>query len=92
MVADLPKPLAPVKGRPFLDYVLARLVDAGVSRIVLSVGYLADRIRAHVGERVGDAQVVYSEERTPLGTGGAIREALRLCEGADALGVFAPAV
>lgn len=85
VVADVPKPLAPIAGRPFLDYLLARLVAAGIARIVLSVGYRAEAIIAHVGERVGPARVDYVVEDSPLGTGGAIREALGACAGEDAL-------
>jgi D-glycero-alpha-D-manno-heptose 1-phosphate guanylyltransferase len=85
VVADVPKPLAPIAGRPFLDYLLARLAAAGIPRIVLSVGYRAEAIMAHVGERVGPARIDYVVEDAPLGTGGAIREALGACAGEDAL-------
>ena len=46
-VADLPKPMAPVAGRPFLEYLLGWLARCGVQRVVLSVGYKAEVIEAH---------------------------------------------
>lgn len=75
-VPDLPKPMAPVAGRPFLEYILDRLVDGGVSEIILSVGYLANTIVDHFGEAYHGVAVTYAFESTPLGTGGAIVHAL----------------
>lgn len=76
-VADLPKAMAPVAGRPFLEYVLDRLVDSGVARIVLATGYLSETIESHFGGAYRGVPVGYSREDTPLGTGGAIAKALR---------------
>lgn len=73
VVPDLPKPMAPVAGRPFLARVLDRLADAGCRGVVLAVGYRHEAIRAHFGERYRDMALRYSVEETPLGTGGAIR-------------------
>jgi NDP-sugar pyrophosphorylase family protein len=69
------KVLAPVKGRPFLDYVLDFLVAQGVARIVVSVGHLQEQ----VVRRYHDFRSVplrFSREDVPLGTGGAVRRAL----------------
>jgi D-glycero-alpha-D-manno-heptose 1-phosphate guanylyltransferase len=79
VVSDLPKPMAPVNGKPFLHYVLAHLEAAGIERVVLSVGYLADKIEAYFGQRYGNLTLVYSLESTPLGTGGGIRLGLTHC-------------
>jgi D-glycero-alpha-D-manno-heptose 1-phosphate guanylyltransferase len=73
VVPDLPKPMAPVAGRPFLTWVLDRLVDAGFERTVLAVGYRHEVIRDHFGESYRGMALRYSIESTPLGTGGAIR-------------------
>ena len=43
-VPDLPKPLAPVDGHPFLEHQMSYWIRQGVDRFVLSVGYMADRI------------------------------------------------
>jgi D-glycero-alpha-D-manno-heptose 1-phosphate guanylyltransferase len=71
-VPDLPKPMAPVAGRPFLEWLLERWIAQGVTRFVLSVGYRADAIRAHFGVRYGGAEIDYAVEERPLGTGGGL--------------------
>ncbi len=72
----VPKPMAPIAGRPFLEILLARLGRAGCSRVILSVGYLHHVIEHHFGVSFNGVQIVYSIESIPLGTGGAIRLAL----------------
>lgn len=76
VVKDRPKVLAPVLGKPFLDYVLAYLAHQGMQRVVLSLGYLAGQVKdfAGDGQRWG-LDIHFSEEQTPLGTGGALRQA-----------------
>lgn len=76
-VPELPKPMAPVAGRPFLEHVLDQLVDCGVVSIVLSIGYLGHIIEAHFGNRYRGAMLRYAREEQPLGTGGAIAHALQ---------------
>ena len=76
-IPDLPKPMAPVGGRPFLEYVLDRLIAGGVNEIILSVGYRADAIMNHFGSTYRNAVVDYAVETEPLGTGGAIAHALK---------------
>ena len=73
MVPELPKPMAPVQGRPFLAFILDRLVDAGFKVAILAVGYRREVIRSHFGERYRGLILRYSIEADPLGTGGAIR-------------------
>lgn len=75
-VRDLPKPMAPVAGRPFLEYVLDRLIAGGVREVILSVGYRAEAIEAHFGSVYRGATLSYAVEAEPLGTGGAIAHAL----------------
>ena len=77
VVPDLPKPMAPVGGRPFLEYILDRLVDAGVTDVIISVGYKAEVIQAHFGPAYRALQIRYSRESHPLGTGGAMALALK---------------
>jgi D-glycero-alpha-D-manno-heptose 1-phosphate guanylyltransferase len=76
-VPELPKPMAPVGGRPFISYSLDRLVSGGVQSIILAVGYRAESIEAHFGNTYRGAALRYSVETEPLGTGGAIVHALR---------------
>lgn len=81
-VPDRPKCLAPVAGRPFLDFQIEALLRAGVTDIVLSLGHGAEQVVAAVQrpERAG-WPVRHVVEPQPLGTGGAIRFAM------DALGL-----
>ena len=45
VVSNLPKPMAPVNGDPFLNYQLKYLKHFGIKRIIFSVGYLAEKIQ-----------------------------------------------
>ncbi len=74
-VPDLPKPLAPVGGRPFLAWQLDALAAAGLSEVILSVGYRAKAINGALGNQHGSLSLSYIMEETPLGTGGALRRA-----------------
>jgi D-glycero-alpha-D-manno-heptose 1-phosphate guanylyltransferase len=76
-IVDLPKPMIPISGRPFLEYVLDRLVKGGVREVTLSVGYRAESIQSHFGTNYRGATLRYTVEAEPLGTGGAIVLALR---------------
>ena len=75
-VADRPKVLAPVADRPFLSRLLDQLSHAGVGKVVLCTGYLAEQVEAEFGARYGGVQLLYSPEATPLDTGGAVALAL----------------
>jgi D-glycero-alpha-D-manno-heptose 1-phosphate guanylyltransferase len=76
VVADRPKVLAEVAGRPFLAHLLEQLAAAGVCETVLLVGYGADQVCDTFGTRFGEMRLMYSVEHTPLGTAGALRNAL----------------
>lgn len=84
VVQDLPKPLAPVAGRPFLARLLDRLGDNGIRRVVLACGYRAGQVVAAIGDDWRGMQVAYSIEAEPLGTGGAIRLAATHLQGGGA--------
>ncbi|HUX44206.1 MAG TPA: nucleotidyltransferase family protein [Terracidiphilus sp.] len=75
-LTDLPKPMAPVAGRPFLQILLDQLLRAGCSRVLLSVGHLRHTILQSFGDAYRGMPIAYVEEVRPLGTGGAIRMAL----------------
>lgn len=72
VVPDLPKPMAPIKGRPFLEYQLDYWIAQGVDRFVLSVGYRHEVIVEHFGNSYQGVKLDYSIEQTPLGTGGGL--------------------
>lgn len=73
VVTDLPKPMAPVAGRPFLAWILDRLAQAGFDCVVLAVGYRHEAIEHHFGNAYRGIALDYSVEERPMGTGGAIR-------------------
>lgn len=79
-VDDLPKPLAPVGGRPFLEYLLDYLAANGVCRAIISTGYMAEKIEQTLGISYGTMCIDYCKEESPLGTGGAIKKALGMCK------------
>jgi D-glycero-alpha-D-manno-heptose 1-phosphate guanylyltransferase len=72
----IPKALAPVAGRPFLQILLGQLQRAGVTRVLLSVGHLHHTIESRFGSSFNGLHLDYVIEQSPLGTGGAIRAAL----------------
>jgi D-glycero-alpha-D-manno-heptose 1-phosphate guanylyltransferase len=78
VIQGIPKVLAPVGNRPFLELLLRRLRQKGFSRIVLSVGFLASMIRERFGDRFEGMALAYSAEESPLGTGGAVLKAINL--------------
>lgn len=69
-VPDLPKPMAPIGGRPFLEYQLDYWIREGISRFFLSVGYRHEMIVDYFGYSYRGAELEYVIETTPLGTGG----------------------
>lgn len=78
-VPNLPKAMAPVAGRPFLEVVLCSLRRKGFRRVIVALGYLANTVVAHFGPRFAGMELRYEIEDTPLGTGGALRLALAQC-------------
>ena len=80
VVNDVPKPMAPVAGRPFLEWVLDYCLENGIHEAILSVGYKSDIIIQHFGNEYKGIQIKYAIEKEPLGTGGAIRYAMEMLE------------
>src|SRR5580658_7180316 len=76
VVSEVPKPMAPVAGRPFLAWVLDFLAAQGLRRVVLATGHMADQVQAAIGARWQGMDIAYSVEREPLGTGGALKLAV----------------
>lgn len=86
LTAALPKPLAPVGGRPVIEHLLARLAGESIDRAVVNLHWLGDRIVARLGDR--DAfgiDLEWSHEEQLLGTAGAIRGARRLLGDGDVM-------
>nr|WP_243862339.1 sugar phosphate nucleotidyltransferase [Frigoribacterium faeni] len=76
----VPKPMAEVAGRPFLDHLLDAALRRGVDDVVLLTGHRAEVVERHVGHEHRGVRVRHSVETTPLGTGGALRRAQHLLD------------
>ncbi len=79
----VPKPLVEVGGRPILEWELNWLMHCGVKSFVFLVGYLKDKVVEYVDSKVDEFGISaeYSEEQTPLGTAGALKNAENLLRG-----------
>lgn len=86
VVSDVPKPMAEVAGRPFLDYIMYFLAKNNISRAVLAVGYKHEIIQQHlhIPENRCGLELAYSIEKDLLGTGGAIYQAFSQINGDSA--------
>lgn len=73
VVPDLPKPMASICGKPFLDILIEHFHAKGIVHFVLSVGYMSDDIIRHFDKKYPKLEISFSVENAPLGTGGAIR-------------------
>ena len=86
VVSDRPKPMADIAGKPFLHYLVKMLSESGVKHLIFALGYMGEQIEAYFqsGEDYG-LSISYSYEDSPLGTGGAIRNALSKVSGENVL-------
>lgn len=80
VVIDLPKCMAPVAGHPFLKYVIDELLQQGVTHFIFSVGYKRESIIEFIHHDYPQLQSKFAVEKEPLGTGGGIQLAARLCK------------
>jgi NDP-sugar pyrophosphorylase family protein len=80
VVFDRPKPMADIKGRPFLDILIDHAAGFGVRRFILCAGFKADFIEDHYRTEDERLEIVVSKEAEPLGTAGAIKNAQPLIQ------------
>jgi NDP-sugar pyrophosphorylase family protein len=73
VVADRPKVLADVRGRPFLAHLLDQLAVDGFNDVVVCTGYLGEQVQEFFGSTYKNLHLVYSRESVAMGTGGALR-------------------
>ncbi len=85
LVKELPKPMAPVNNKVFLEYQLKWLKYFGINKVCMSVGHLSEKIVGHFGTDFEGMQLTYAEEKTALGTGGGIRNAMLSVEQKEVL-------
>lgn len=76
VVSNIPKPMAPVQGRPFLEHLFYFWKNQGIDRFIFCVGYKSEFIISHFGKSFDGCKIFYSIEDEPLGTGGAILSAV----------------
>ena len=77
LLGDLPKPLAPVLGRPFLEWICHYLAGQGIRRILISTGYRGDKIAAHFARvEIAKVRITCHQETGQLGTAGGFLHAL----------------
>jgi NDP-sugar pyrophosphorylase family protein len=82
LTLSLPKPVVPVVDRPFLRHQLDLLARAGVRDVIFSVAYRPERVEAVFGDgRDHGVRIRYAVETSPLGTGGAVKNAEPLLDG-----------
>ena len=75
VVSDVPKPMAEVQQKPFLEHILVYLQQHGINRVILSVGYKHEIIEDYFKHSFSGMTIDYVVEDEPLGTGGAILKA-----------------
>lgn len=76
VIKDIPKPMAPIKDKPFLEFIFKYLKEQGIKEVILAVSYKYEVIKEYFKDEFLGIKITYSIEKEPLGTGGAIREAL----------------
>ena len=77
IVIDVPKPMAQVNGRPFLEYIFEWMSRYSIGKVILSVGYKPESVLKHFGDSCSGIPIDYAVEEKPLGTGGALKYALQ---------------
>ena len=80
VISDIPKPMAPVSGKPFLHYIFLYLQKQSIRDVVLSVGYRSEAIQEFFGSKYADINIRYAIENEPLGTGGGIAQAMAMID------------
>lgn len=85
VVNDVPKPMADIGGTPFLELLIREILFSDPERIIICVSYKKEVIQKYFGDNFLGTPIFYSEEETPLDTGGAIRKAFRIFEIEEAI-------
>src|SRR5690349_12479201 len=80
LTSAVPKPVVPLVDRPFMQFMLDWLRGHGVDDVVMSLGNLADGVRAVLGDEQPGMRLRYVEEPRPLGTGGALKFAEQMLD------------
>lgn len=84
VLRDTPKAMAPINGRPFLDYQLDYLEAFNINHVIISVGHLREKIMDYYQNQYKTIRIDYAIENEPLGTGGGLLLAMKKVEGHSA--------
>lgn len=85
VISDIPKPMAPIKSTPFIQYLFDYLINADITHAVLAVGYKYEVIKNYFGSAYKNLEISYAVEHEPLGTGGGIANAVSKIKGDNCL-------
>lgn len=85
VIADVPKPMAPVRGKPFLTYVAKWIGSTPPREIIMALCYEADQIKDYFGSDFNGVPIRFSVESAPRGTAGGVAEALHILGDEDRL-------
>ncbi|EDP4615425.1 NTP transferase domain-containing protein, partial [Campylobacter jejuni] len=77
VIKNIPKPMAPINDKPFLEFIFEYLKKQGIKEVILAVSYKYEVIKEYFKDEFLGIKIKYSIEKEPLGTGGAIKEALK---------------
>lgn len=93
LTKDTPKPMIEIAGKPVLEHIICRMMDAGISDFVLVTKYLSEKIESHFGNgsRLG-ARISYVEQIDAYGTGAALLSAKPLAADAPLMMTFADVI
>lgn len=85
VVKDLPKCLVEINGKPFLSHLIDFLLNQNFTKFIFAIGYKSDLVEEFVIQNYGNLEYSFSVETEPLGTGGAIKKALKTVKSNDVL-------
>ncbi|EAO7337497.1 D-glycero-D-manno-heptose 1-phosphate guanosyltransferase [Campylobacter jejuni] len=80
VIKNIPKPMAPINDKPFLEFIFEYLKKQGIKEVILAVSYKYEVIKEYFKDEFLGIKIKYSIEKEPLGTGGAIKEALKFIQ------------
>jgi D-glycero-alpha-D-manno-heptose 1-phosphate guanylyltransferase len=85
LLGDLPKPMVPANGKPFVEWIVRYLAAQKIRNVILSTGYLAEMVEKHFqSQPVKNVRITCVPETTPLGTAGGFLNAIRNAKNSEA--------
>ena len=83
LTINTPKPMLEISNKPFISYLFDRLSFFKIDEVILCIHYQKDKFKKYYSRYYNKLKITFSEEKKPLGTGGAIKNALRYIENDD---------